>query len=130
MSSAITQLPKRDRSYWMRQTVNARAKIQASRLVDRLQAFAMNQPDKATGQQVEMTNAQVRAALGLLAKVLPDLKESDVHHHNVEVSDPTAMVKRLEAMLGEEQAGVILKRLGFAQEAKSATDVEVVHGEG
>lgn len=45
-----------------------RAKIQTSQLVNRLNSFALDQTDS-----VRMTSDQVRAALGLLRKTIPDL---------------------------------------------------------
>jgi len=53
-----------------------RAKIQAAQLINRLQDCVFG--------KVEMTSAQVTAALHLLKKVLPDLKQveitADVNH--------------------------------------------------
>jgi hypothetical protein len=45
-----------------------REKIQTSQLVNRLNAFALDQTES-----VRMTSDQVRAALGLLRKTIPDL---------------------------------------------------------
>jgi len=45
-----------------------RAKIQTSQLVNRLNAFALDDTET-----VRMTSDQVRAALGLLRKTIPDL---------------------------------------------------------
>lgn len=45
-----------------------RAKIQTSQLVNRLNAFALDETET-----VRMTSDQVRAALGLLRKTIPDL---------------------------------------------------------
>lgn len=125
-AQAIENVPNRDRTYWMRQTSKSRAKIQASRLIDRLQAFATGDTDKANGDKVEMSNAQVRAALGLLAKVIPDLKESDVHHHQAEPTTPTAMITQLKALLGDEQAGQVLERIGYKRQTETATDAVIV----
>ena len=50
-----------------------RAKIRTSQLLNRLQSFALSAPDPQTGAPVSMSPDQVRAALGLLKKTLPDL---------------------------------------------------------
>ena len=47
-----------------------RAKIQTSMLINRLNDFAFN--------KVEMSSDQVRAALGLLKKTLPDLSQQAI----------------------------------------------------
>jgi len=47
-----------------------RAKIQATQLINRLQDCVFG--------KVEMTPYQVTAAMGLLKKVLPDLKQSEI----------------------------------------------------
>jgi hypothetical protein len=52
---------------------NARSKIQTSQLCNRLNNFALDLPDPATGRQFVMTDGQIRAALGLLRKTIPDL---------------------------------------------------------
>ena len=45
-----------------------RSKIQTSQLVNRLNSFALDQ-----GNSIRMSSDQVRAALGLLKKTIPDL---------------------------------------------------------
>lgn len=67
--------------------LKARAKIATSQLVNRLNAFALSQKDPQTDQVVVMTDTQVRAALGLLRKTIPDLSQvsgSIDHRHSVE----------------------------------------------
>lgn len=49
-----------------------RAKIQTSQIINRLNSFVNG--------RVEMSPAQVTAALGLLRKTLPDLSQSTVNH--------------------------------------------------
>lgn len=58
----------------------SRAKIQTSQLINRLNLFALGQPDPCSihGKPVEMTDTQVRAALGLLRKTLPDLAVTEL----------------------------------------------------
>jgi len=52
-----------------------REKIRGSQLVNRLESHIL--PDDE-GNTVEMTPTQVNAALGLLKKVVPDLKASEI----------------------------------------------------
>jgi hypothetical protein len=58
----------------------ARLKIQTSQLINRLNLFALGQPDPCSihGKPIEMTDTQVRAALGLLRKTLPDLASTTI----------------------------------------------------
>ena len=51
----------------------ARSAIQTTQLCNRLNNFVLEQPDPTTGRQFVMSDAQVRAALGLLRKTIPDL---------------------------------------------------------
>jgi hypothetical protein len=55
-----------------KQDDRTRSAIRTTQLVKRLQSFALSETDDAH-QKVEMTADQVRAALGLLKKTLPDL---------------------------------------------------------
>lgn len=50
-----------------------RSTIQTTQLCKRLNFFALGLPEPSTGRPPEMTDTQVRAALGLLRKTLPDL---------------------------------------------------------
>ena len=50
----------------------ARAKIQTSQLINRVQNHAFG--------KVDMTKTQMTAALGLLKKVLPDISEQTMTH--------------------------------------------------
>jgi hypothetical protein len=67
---------------------SARDKIKTSSLINRLQAFALSEPDPQTGNPVEMTPAQAKAAIALLKKTIPDLQviegSMDLHHHKHE----------------------------------------------
>jgi hypothetical protein len=56
-----------------KQDDRARSAIQTTQLCNRLNNFALEQPDPATGRQFVMSDTQVRAALGLLKKTIPDL---------------------------------------------------------
>jgi len=56
-----------------RQDERCRAAIQTTQLCKRLNSFALGWNDPQTRRPLEMTDTQVRAALGLLRKTLPDL---------------------------------------------------------
>ena len=57
-----------------RQDDRARSAIQTTQLCKRLNAFALGQNDPCyPDKSVEMSSDQVRAALGLLRKTIPDL---------------------------------------------------------
>jgi len=58
----------------------SRSKIQTSQLINRLNLFALGAPDPCSihGKPIEMTDTQVRAALGLLRKTLPDLAVTEL----------------------------------------------------
>ena len=58
-----------------KQDERTRSAIRTTQLVKRLQAFALSEKDDAD-QKVEMTADQVRAALGLIKKTLPDLSST------------------------------------------------------
>ncbi len=53
---------------------HTRAKIQTSQLVNRLNRFALDENDS-----VRMSSDQVRAALGLLKKTIPDLSVTSLN---------------------------------------------------
>lgn len=56
-----------------RQDERCREAIQTTQLCKRLNNFALEQPDPATGRLFVMSDTQVRAALGLLRKTMADL---------------------------------------------------------
>jgi hypothetical protein len=56
-----------------RQDNRTRDAIRTTQLCKRLESFAMGEKDPQTGKPLRMTLEQVRAALGLLKKTLPDL---------------------------------------------------------
>ena len=56
----------------------SRAKIQTSQLCNRLNNYALGLPDPTTGRKFEMSDGQIRAALGLLRKTLPDLAVTQI----------------------------------------------------
>jgi hypothetical protein len=51
----------------------SRAAIQTTQLVKRLNSYALAEKDAQTNKPVQMSSDQVRAALGLLRKTIPDL---------------------------------------------------------
>ncbi len=74
---------------WTPQVV--RDRMRANALSKRLQQFALGEKDEA-GQPVNMTPAQVTAALGILKKCVPDLScvelGGEVHHrHTRDMTD-------------------------------------------
>ena len=58
-----------------KQDERSRSKIQTSQLCNRLNLFALGLPDPCSPSKkpIEMSEGQIRAALGLLRKTLPDL---------------------------------------------------------
>lgn len=52
-----------------------RDKIRTSQLINRLEKFVLSEREQ--GAKVELTPAQVTAALGLIKKTLPDLAQVD-----------------------------------------------------
>lgn len=76
----------------LKHSEDVRARIQTSQLINRLNGFALSQPDPQTGEPIAMTDTQVRAALGLLKKTVADLSQVtgtlDVTHRDAnELSD-------------------------------------------
>jgi hypothetical protein len=55
------------------QDARSRAAIQTTQLCKRLNSFALGEADPQTDRPVLMSDGQVRAALGLLRKTIPDL---------------------------------------------------------
>lgn len=60
------------RTVKIRHDEETRAKIKTSQLINRLQDHAL--------KDVEMSDGQIRAALGLLKKTLPDVTEQTTKH--------------------------------------------------
>jgi hypothetical protein len=61
-----------------KQDERCRSAIQTSQLCRRLNMFALGQPDPQSRRPIEMSDTQVRAALGLLRKTLPDLAVTQI----------------------------------------------------
>jgi hypothetical protein len=66
----------------------ARAKIQTSQLINRLEGHALDLLDPQTQLPVKMSTSQIKAAEILLRKTIPDLQSiegsMDLHHHKHE----------------------------------------------
>jgi hypothetical protein len=57
-----------------KQDERCRSAIQTTALLQRLNAFALERPDeRSNGQPVVMSEGQIRAAVALLRKTIPDL---------------------------------------------------------
>jgi hypothetical protein len=61
-----------------KQDEKSRSAIKTTQLVKRLQGFALSELDKQSDKPVEMSPAQVKAALGLLKKTIPDLQSTEL----------------------------------------------------
>jgi len=55
------------------QDERCRSAIKTTELLQRLNSFALDHPDVRSGKPVQMSGDQIRAALGLLRKTMPDL---------------------------------------------------------
>lgn len=88
---------------WRQFTEVARAKIRVHEIVNRLNKCALG--------EVSMKDTEIKAGLGLLRKVVPDLTMQDLHIHK----DPPLTVEelrpRLVAEVGEEGATLLLGRV-------------------
>ena len=96
---------RRKRTY---QTDKTREKIRTAQLMNRLEAYALGEKDKQTDAPVKMDTGQVKAALGLLSKTLPDLTSADIHDSRQEDTDPLEVLARLKPMLGQEMYDKLL----------------------
>ena len=56
----------------------ARAAIQTTQLVKRLQGFALSELDAQSLKPIEMSASQVKAAVALLKKTIPDLVNTEL----------------------------------------------------
>ncbi len=70
---------------------SVREKIQTSQLINRLNGFALQHEDPQTGKPVEMSATQVKAAIALLKKTVPDLTQ-------VEMSAEVALTRHEEGL--------------------------------
>ena len=94
------------------QTEKTREKIRTSQLKNRLEAYALGEVDPVSQQPVKMEQGQVKAALGLLAKVMPDLSAADITTHEPE----STMQEKFHALvnqIGEKQARTIYPDLAI-----------------
>ena len=86
------------------------AKIQATKIVQRLQQFALGDPS------VEMSSAQVKAAQVLLAKILPDM----THRLNESVTEPMNAEQQFLRLV--ERVGAETARLLYPDMARQYLD--------
>jgi hypothetical protein len=73
-----------------------RLKIKTSQLINRLQLFALG------AEGVDMSNAQVRAAVALIGKTVPDLRSVELKG---DAENPVHTVNRIELVPVEPGAG-------------------------
>ena len=99
-------------------TDKTREKIRTTQLKNRLEAFALGEKD-AHENPVEMSTAQVKAALGLMAKTLPDLTSADIHDSRQDESRSYEEI-RIELIRehGEPLALLLLKEISQADYLK------------
>lgn len=100
-----------------------RSKIQTSQLVNRLNKFALDQTDS-----VRMSSDQVRAALGLLRKTIPDLAVTS--HTGADGVGPVEMIvtgvrRAMEVEDGEPMAITVT---GVQRALEHDTDSETTDG--
>jgi len=74
-----------------------RQAIKTQRIVESLESCALGEK--------ELTNPQIRAGLGLLAKVMPDLTSAEIIHRK-EQQSPEEMIALLEQALGKDSEAV------------------------
>lgn len=84
------------RASWRELSESHRAKIKASQIINRLNSVALGE------EGVNMNGVQLKAALGLLAKVLPDLSASDNVTTHVQ-TDPVAAMARIREIMGTDK---------------------------
>jgi hypothetical protein len=87
------------RESWREMSESHRAKIKASQIINRLNGAALG--------EIEMTATQLRAGLGLLAKVLPDLSASDNVTTHIQ-TDPVAAMARIQEIMGKDKSAALL----------------------
>ena len=104
---------KRKRTY---QTDKTREKIRTTQLKNRLEAYALGENDPVSKEPVKMESGQVKAALGLMAKTLPDLTSADIHDSRQDESRTYEDI-RIELIRehGEPLALLLLKEITQGQ---------------
>ena len=104
------------RESWREMSESHRAKIKASQIINRLNGAALG--------EIEMTATQLRAGLGLLAKVLPDLSASDNVTTHIQ-TDPVAAIAT-KPRTGNRQA---VDFVAASPQRHDAPPIEVLHHE-
>lgn len=90
------------RASWREMSEAHRTKIAASQIINRINKCALGQED--------MTAVQLKAGLGLLAKVLPDLSASDNVTTHIQ-TDPVAAMNRIKEIMGERADALAIEYL-------------------
>ena len=89
----LKKLAKRES--WREMSESHRTKIKASQIINRINGCALG--------EIEMTGVQLKAGLGLLAKVLPDLSASDNVTTHIQ-TDPIAAMERIREIMGRDKS--------------------------
>ena len=96
--------PARRRGHnWRTFTEVARAKIKVREIINRLNKCALG--------EVSMKDSEIKAGLGLLRKVVPDLTMQDLYVHREPPLTVDELRPRLVAEVGEEGAALLLGRI-------------------
>lgn len=90
------------RAVKLAQTMQAREKIKTVHLIRRLNSFALSEDDE--NGPVKMTESQVRAAIALLKKTVPDLQSIELNG-NVAVTHEQALDEVARALKGRPRTG-------------------------
>jgi hypothetical protein len=111
-----------------RQTERARASIQATKIMQHLQRIALG--------EIKGDPSQIRAGLGLLAKVMPDLQSTQIEDVTPNHGDPLEVQAQMhelvvgqlmEAGLSREQAEAILQKKPQPEHTTEPATADVVH---
>lgn len=98
------------------QTDKTREKIRTTQLKNRLEAYSLGENDPVSKEPVKMEAGQVKAALGLLAKTLPDLSSADIHDSRQEDTRTYEDIRiQLIREHGEPLALLLLKEITQGQ---------------
>ena len=93
-----------------KQDERCRSAIRTTELVQRLNGFALEEIDKRSGRPIEMSDTQVRAALGLLRKTMADLA---VTQHTGPDGGPVLIVTGVERDIADTHSNHTDPTRGF-----------------
>lgn len=82
---------------------SVREKIKTTQLIEHLQAFALD--EECQGRKLDLSALQVKAALALINKNLPDLRSVDFTGHvqqTIEHRADSAVDSQISKLLGED----------------------------